>query len=162
MSTESRKLRAILLASTYALDKCVTRHPGHTISWKHIDKSELQEDIPNNFGYISLILDDNSGKEPAVRYIAIRDGISDNLRTFCEYIDMLKVPGLSFKTLYPSSEYQIVMYYMKGVLCLHYPDEGNPDHQEPAVELYIMSKTEILKLRMLADQIEKLNFFILE
>lgn len=163
MSTESRKLRAMLLASTYALGKCTNNHySGYRMSWEFIDKSKIQDHISDNLAYVVFILDNNNDNNSVVRHIAVHDGISGKLRCFCDYIDTLKVPQLQLGTLYPSNGCKIDMYYNKGVLCLHYLDYNDPDYREPNVEQYIMDKSEILKLRLLADQIEELNFFILE
>jgi len=158
MSEESRKLRALLLASSNAL-----RERGHTIDWYLLDKKEFTKYDSSFLGYICLIFDTKTDSfHPAVIHCTVYKGICEAIRKFCIAIENSKPQNLVMGMLYPGDVKEIELYYSNGVLCIHYTEGGCRRQGGKEVEPFIMTKEEVLKLRVLADKIEEKYFFMLE
>lgn len=156
MSTESRKLRAALLASTYT----ITQPTGYRMSWELLDKSMFSEYGGAFVGYIRFTFTEISGPNSVINVFGIYKGIHYDLRAFCDDVENSKIYYLVLNAMTKPFEIQYVrIYYTHGVLCVHRAT-GNLITGEPTVVPYIMSKSEVLNLRLLANQTEKLKFFV--
>jgi hypothetical protein len=158
MSTESRKLHAALLASNYAM----MQPTGYHMSWELLDKSMFSGYGRNFIGYIRFTFTEIFSLDSIITVFGMYKGIHYDLRDFCDGVENSKITYLVLDVMTKPFDIQYVrIYYTNGVLCVHRAT-GNLITGEPTVVPYIMSKSEVLKLRLLADQIEELNFFILE
>lgn len=158
MSTESRKLRAALLASNYAMMQPI----GYRMSWELLDKSMFPGCGRTFIGYIRFTFTEISGPDSVIKVFGMYKGMYYDLRVFCRDVENSKITYLVLDVMTKPIEIQYMrIYYTNGVLCVHCAT-GNLITGEPTVVPYIMDKSEVLKLRLLANQIEELNFFILE